>query len=421
MIPSRRGILAAGLAGMAGAGGLAAWHFWPEQGVLNPCLGPLPASLAAHPMVRDAWAGLDPAYVWDMHAHLLGVGDHGTAPAAGINDYRGSLRWPLAAAQRTFFLNAGCATGTGIDLAYIQRLRSLVEAMPAGHKLVLLALDRWHGEDGLASNERTHAWVGNRFCAAVARASPARFEWIASVHPYRKDAVQELEQAKQWGARAVKWIPSAQGIDPASPRCDAFYAALARLGLPLLTHAGSERAAPGDEELGNPLRLRRPLEQGVRVVVSHCASMGESRDIDRGPEGPWTDNFDLFERLMGEPAHLGRLYGDISAITQSARAGALLRRILERAGEFGSGIGLGDWVGRILNGSDYPLPAIMPLYSPRQLVEAGYLDESAVEPLTEIRRHNALLFDFVLKRHLRVGGRQLSSRVFETRRFFAPG
>ena len=240
------------------------------------------------------------------------------------------------------------------------------------------------------------------------------------MHPYRKDAIQELERAHGLDARAVKWIPSAQGIDPVSPRCDAFYAALVRLDLPLLTHAGRERAAPGDDELGNPLRLRRALEQGARVVVAHCASMGESRDIDRGPEGPWTDNFVLFERLMGEPAHVGRLYGDISAITQTARAGAPLRRILERAGEFGAGIGLGDWAGRVLNGSDYPLPAVMPLYSPRQLAEAGYLDESAVEPLTGIRRHNALLFDFVLKRHLRVGGRQLSAAVFETRRFFAP-
>ena len=48
------------------------------------------------------------------------------------------------------------------------------------------------------------------------------------------------------------------------------------------------------------------------------------------------------------------------------------------------------------------LPAIMPLYSPRQLAAAGYLDAAMVEPLTAIRRHHPLLFDFVLKRHLRL-------------------
>jgi len=66
-------------------------------------------------------------------------------------------------------------------------------------------------------------------------------------------------------------------------------------------------------------KLRRALEHGVTVVVAHSASMGESRDIDRGPEGQWVSSFALFERLMDEPAHVGRLLGDLSAITQTAR------------------------------------------------------------------------------------------------------
>jgi hypothetical protein len=34
------------------------------------------------------------------------------------------------------------------------------------------------------------------------------------------------------------------------------------------------------EDFGNPLRLRRPLEQGVRVLVAHCASLGSGLDLD---------------------------------------------------------------------------------------------------------------------------------------------
>jgi mannonate dehydratase len=41
--------------------------------------------------------------------------------------------------------------------------------------------------------------------------------------------------------------------------------------------------------------------------------------------------------------------------------------------------------------------------------------------LSEIRKHNPLLFDFVLKRSLRRGGTALDRRVFETRRFFEGG
>jgi mannonate dehydratase len=38
--------------------------------------------------------------------------------------------------------------------------------------------------------------------------------------------------------------------------------------------------------------------------------------------------------------------------------------------------------------------------------------------LAEIRAHNPLLFDFVLKRSLRADGRGFARGVFETRRFF---
>jgi uncharacterized protein len=79
----------------------------------------------------------------------------------------------------------------------------------------------------------------------------------------------------------------------------------------------------------------------------------------------------------------------------------------------------GDWAGRVLNGSDYPVPGLMPLYDPAALAERGWLDVAAVAPLTAIRRHNALLFDFVLKRQLRLGTRKLPAAAFETRRFFA--
>ena len=404
----RHWLMAAG----AGLAAVATWRFWPEQGIFNPCLGAMPPELANHPLVREAWAGLDPSQVWDAHVHLLGVGDGSEPFAVGFNEDGPVWRWPINAVQRRFFLNSACCEHGAIDAGYVARLRTLVDALPAGSKLLLLAIDRTYDADGHDAPDHTHAWVGNDYCQAVAAANPQRFIWAGSVHPYRPDAVAELHRLKTLGARALKWIPSAQGIDPASPRCDVFYETLARLDLSLITHAGTERAAPGDDELGNPLRLRRALEHGVRVIVSHCASMGTSRDLDRGANGPQIGSFSLFERLMDEPAHEGRLFGDLSAMTQSARAGQPLRRVLERATKGG------DWARRVLNGSDYPLPGLMPLYSPRQLAAQGLLDPAAVAPLTAIRRHNPLLFDFVQKRHLNLGGRRLANSVFETRGFF---
>jgi mannonate dehydratase len=314
-------------------------------------------------------------------------------------------------ARRLFFLNAGCAheaTGS-VDRAYVERMRNLVDAMPAGVKLLLFAFERAYDEAGRPVPERSAFYVPDAYVRDTARAHPRYFEWVASIHPYRGDALEALEKAKAEGARAVKWLPSAMGIDPASPRCDRFYQALVKLNLPLISHAGLERAVLGDlQKYGNPLRLRRALDAGVRVVVAHCASMGEDRDTDRGEQGPYVDSFLLFARLMGERRYEKELYADISAMTQLNRAGPALARV----------IGESSWHARLLNGSDYPLPGVMPLYSIDYLVGLGLLARDAAPVLREIRSHNPLLFDFVLKRHLRSNGRALPARVFETRAFF---
>ena len=162
------------------------------------------------------------------------------------------------------------------------------------------------------------------------------------------------------------------------------------------------------QDYGNPLRLRRALDAGVRVVIAHCASMGQDRDLDKGENGPLIDSFLLFARLFDDKRYEKHLFGDISAMTQVNRAGPSLARVIERE----------DWHARLLNGSDYPLPGVMPIFSVDYLVSLGLLRESAASVLKEIRSHNPLLFDFVLKRHLRSGGKALSKSVFETRPFF---
>lgn len=388
------------------------WRLWPEQGFANPCRAALPPRLADHEIVRAAWTGVDPVRMWDAHAHLVGNGDSGSG--IWVNPETTSLLHPLQYAQRLFYLNAGCAHDAPgrVDQSYLERMHNLIDGMRPGFKLILLAFDYSYGADGAALPQRTSFYTPNEYARRIARSHPEYFEWAASVHPYRRDCVAALEQAARDGARAIKWLPAAMGIDPASPRCDAFYAAMTRLALPLITHGGVERAVNvGNQEFGNPLRLRRALEHGVRVVVAHCASMGEDRDIDRGENGPVVGSFALFARLMDEARFEGRLFGDLSAITQLNRAGPALAAVIERT----------EWHPRLLNGSDYPLPGIMPLYSVDYMVELKFIQPAIAPVLSEIRQHNPLLFDFVLKRNLSVNGRRLAPSVFETRPFFTRG
>lgn len=403
----RRLLLAAGGAAILGGCG-----FSLEHGLSNPCRARLPGELANDEAVRAAWDGVDSARVWDGHAHLVGTGDSGSG--IWLNPGMLSMASPAQYAQRLFFLNAGCAHDAPghVDLSYVERMHNLLDSMRPGAKLILLAFDRHYAESGEPVPAETAFYVPNEYAMATAHRYPRYFEWAASIHPYRRDCLDALRRAKAGGARAVKWLPAAMGMDPSSSRCDAFYAELRKLDLPLITHAGMERAVrvANRQHLGNPLLLRRPLEHGVRVVVAHCASLGEDRDIDRGANGPYVASFSLFARLMDEARH-GKtaLYGDLSAITQQNRAGPALATLIERS----------DWHPRLVNGSDYPLPGIMPLYSTSRLTELGFIEARLAPVLSAIREYNPLLFDFVLKRHLRSGGKAFSKEVFETRPFFA--
>ena len=360
--------------------------------------------------MRAACEGLDAVKIWDCHVHLLGSGDAGSG--IFVNPRMDSLFSLAQYARRQFFLNAGCvhdARGS-VDQAYVERMHNLLDGMRPGVKLLLFAFERAHDERGVPDMERTAFHVPDAYARDTAKRHAAYFEWAASIHPYRRDAVEALQKAKGEGARAVKWLPAAMGIDPASPRCDGFYQAISKLKMPLISHAGEERAVLGHEmhDYGNPLRLRGALDAGVRVVIAHCASLGQDRDLDKGPHGPYVESFALFERLMRDPRYEGRLYGDISAMTQLNRAGPALERVIENE----------SWHARLLNGSDYPLPGVMPIFSVGYLISLKLLAGSMGPLLRELRLHNPLLFDFVCKRLLRANGKALSARVFETRRFF---
>ena len=417
--------------------------------LLNPCLdATLPPSLASHEIVARAFDGIDPTKVIDAHVHLLGddrrgaggtegrvgrtggetggtVAGNGTSGDAGMDDdgengpwigeqMRSPLRNPLQYVRYRIFLNASCVRRDDEDpgAAFLDRLLSCHRATAPGFRLMLLAFDQIHDAGGQARPETSAFHVPNAYARAVAARYPDEIEWAASVHPYRADAVPALDAAVAGGARAVKWLPNAMGIDPASPGCDRFYEALARHRLPLLTHGGEERAVRGAgvHGFGNPLRLRRALDHGVRVIVAHCASLGAGVDLDAGPGGPSVPNLDLFARLMDDPSYEHLLMGDVSALTQANRFPRALGAILERT----------EWHDRLLNGSDYPLPGVPALYDLERMAEHGFLAADAVPVLEAIQDHNPLLFDFVLKRTVGKHGARLSPRVFETARHLDP-
>ncbi|THB63059.1 MAG: hypothetical protein D6E12_17770 [Desulfovibrio sp.] len=210
-------------------------------------------------------------------------------------------------------------------------------------KAVLLPLDMVHDEQGQARPERTHLFVPNDYCAAIAR-DEDKVLFGASVHPNRPDALEELERVASLGAVLVKWIPSSLAVDPANTRYIPYYRKLAELGLPLLCHAGPEHAIPPGADtraqrrtaktFDHPQGLHLPLEQGTTVIAAHCSL----------PIYPWErDDTDAFFQLM---LRHDNCFADISALfLPSPYRLRRVRRVLDELPHE-----------RLVLGSDYPLP-----------------------------------------------------------------
>jgi uncharacterized protein len=397
------GALAAGL--FTGLGATAA------NTLRNPCRGPLPADLASHDMVLAALAGLDTSRLIDTHAHLLGTGDAGS----GCTVHPHTSQWwhPAEVLRRQVILNGACvpSDAPSVDRAYVQRLLDLAAAFPSGARWWLFAFEHAHDDRGRMQAELSTFHVPNAYAAHIAAVHAQRFDWVASIHPYRADALAQLDAALKAGTVAVKWLPSAMNIDLRDPRCKPFCERLAAAGVPLIVHCGEEKAVPGAhrDDLGNPLHVRHVLQHGVRVVMAHCASLGMAADTDL-PSAPMRPAFDLFARLMDEPAWQGQLLGDISAVFQVNRSTDVWRAVLQNE----------RWHHRLLHGSDHPLPGVMPLFSVPKLHRAGLLAQADVAPLQRIREHNPLWFDLLLKRRLRAGALALPASVFEARALQGP-
>lgn len=284
----------------------------------------------------------------DIHCHTAGIGAGGSgcfvSPGMRAN-------WRYRAYLKTFGVTEPQLEREGDGLI----LRRISESLASSHSVtmaVVLAMDGVVDHNGDLDTNRTELYIPNEFVAREVRRYP-NLLFGASINPYRTDAMTRLEQAAADAAVLVKWLPSIQHIDPADERLVPFYLRLKELGLPLLTHTGSESSFTWKrDELADPERLRLPLSLGVRVIAAHAASNGRN-DGER--------NFNRFLRLCSE---FPNLYADISALTQANRLGHLSRLLRYR-----------ELHGRLLYGSDMPLlntPVVSPWFhaaslSPRSL------------------------------------------------------
>lgn len=290
----------------------------------------------------------------DMHVHVgcIGAGGSGCFVSPELRD---GYKFPFY--LRAFDTSQEELEAKG-DVIVIEKLSRKIAASRLVAKAVVLAMDGVVTPSGELDLSKTQIFVPNEYLVRELAAYD-NLLFGASVNPYRPDALQRLEWVKRHGAVLIKWIPAIMEIDPADTRIVPFYEKLIELDLPLLTHAGQERSfAHARDELGDPLRLKLPLELGVTVIAAHIATTGE------------IDGEENFDRLLPMFEQYPNLYSEISSLTQINKLG-YLKRALEHE----------PILDRLIYGSDWPLQ-FFPLVSPwHQLRHLSFARMKAIQEI----------------------------------------
>ena len=170
-------------------------RLWPESGFSNPCLTGLPDTLRNHPLMAQIWDGIDASQVWDCHAHIIGAGDSGNG--AWFNPNMESWMHPILKVQKNFYMNGGCIAEGNEDASFISRIAHLASEMPTGYKTMLFAFDWVYNNEGQPLKEHSIFNIPDAYAAKISKQYPQYFEWVASIHPYRADALEALDYAKK--------------------------------------------------------------------------------------------------------------------------------------------------------------------------------------------------------------------------------
>lgn len=217
-------------------------------------------------------------------------------------------------------------------------LADTIDDTPMLDAAVVLAFDGVCDDAGHVDLARTQFYVTNDYVIELCQRHP-KMLFGASVNPYRRDAIKELERCVRDGAVLLKWLPIVQGFDPSDPRCFEFYDALAEHQLPLLAHTGGERSLPRvNDAYADPMLLTPALERGVTVIMAHCGTRSVPGEADY---------VDTFTRMAKDYPNC---FGDTSALGLPTRWHAWPKVLADKHVRE-----------KLIHGSDWPIISLPPI------------------------------------------------------------
>jgi len=291
----------------------------------------------------------DERKVIDMHVHVAGRGDV----------WKEDLWWSKQFENGLAFKSLTVLKGWGCkpvgDWLMVDALTDQAAKAKRIDYAVVLAFDNVYDPDGTYRGPKrpnpkevlSTLYVSNRFVVELCGSNPKLLPGI-SVHPFRPDALKELDDYKD-KAVLCKWMPSAQLIDFDNPRVqgklERFYAKLAEIKLPLLLHTGIETSIPtvykDYEKFNSAKYMETALEKGATVIVAHCGCSY----FDLLQDNMVDDTIRLFKRMQDEGKDW-KLYADISALFTPFRKRKILDTVFAKIPPE-----------RLIYGSDFPNPA----------------------------------------------------------------
>ena len=268
----------------------------------------------------------------DMHVHIVGNGMRGSGCRLKLHGWHRRLA--------DFMLHQLGMTVSWdrpeFDETYVELLLRWLRTSALTHAVILAHEDVYH-EDG-SRIDFGSMFIPNEYVLQLAQQNPDFLPGV-SIHPARRDALDELDHCMAEGAALLKLLPNCQNVNCSRPAYRPFWEKMAAAGLPLLAHTGGEHTVPQYRPAyADPATLRLPLECGVKVIAAHCATKSGLGDRDYLPA--------LLKMMQDYP----NLYGDISALNLPLRSAGLTTLIRP------------EYHARLVHGSDFPVP-VQPLWA----------------------------------------------------------
>ena len=201
----------------------------------------------------------------DCHVHVVGTGKNGSGCWYRP---RGLTRIGEPVLLRSMGLPASALRG---DFEAVYEAALLAQIRAAGlDAAVILAHEEPYRDDGTVVADTGSFYVPNDYVLGLARRH-REFLPAVSIHPARRDALDELERCLAGGAVMLKCLPNCQNMDWNDRRYRPFLERMAEAGLILLAHTGSERTMPVlRPDLASPRVLTQALEIGVTCIAAQA-------------------------------------------------------------------------------------------------------------------------------------------------------